>query len=92
MYKRQSVLQAAFLLFQIMLWSLFIFSAFLISGRTWQLRILIIPGIIFIFEIHHIVEAVIRWQYYPGMISAFLFPIIGFFYWKALLKEFAVQK
>ena len=64
-------------------------SALLISGKRWQLWLLSILGIIFFFEIHHIIEAIFRWQYYPGMITATLFPVVGIFYWKELGREFA---
>lgn len=84
-----TVFQATFLLFQIMFWSLLVFSALLISGKRWQLWLLSILGIIFFFEIHHIIEAIFRWQYYPGMITATLFPVVGIFYWKELGREFA---
>ncbi|MBS3148564.1 HXXEE domain-containing protein [Candidatus Woesearchaeota archaeon] len=81
-----NLFQALFLLFQIMLWALFIFS-YLILRKKWLIGLMAILGVVFIFEIHHLIEAVILRAYYPGSISALLFPIIGFFYWKELIKN-----
>ena len=80
--------QATFLLFQIMLWFVLIISAFLISGEKWQLRLMIIPGLVYIYELHHFWKAFEVWGYYPGIITATVFPIIGFLFWKELLNNF----
>ena len=80
--------QAIFLLFQIMLWLMLIISLFLISGEKWQLRLMIIPGLIYIYELQHIWKALTVWGYYPGLITAIAFPIIGFLFWKELIKNF----
>ena len=45
-----------------------------------------VPGIIFIYELHHLYKAVLTGGYYPGLITALLFPVIGYFYWRELLK------
>ena len=80
--------QAIFLLFQIMLWFTLIISLLLISGEKWQLRLMVIPGLIYIYELHHFWKAFEVWSYYPGLITAIAFPIIGFLFWKELLKNF----
>lgn len=79
--------QAIFLLFQIMLWFVLIISALLISGEKWQLRLMIIPGLVYIYELHHFWKAFEVGGYYPGVITAIAFPIIGFLFWKELLKN-----
>ncbi len=78
--------QALFLFFQIALWSLLIVTAILISRDTWRLRMMIIPGLIYIYELHHIREALSLGDYYPGLITAILFPLIAFFYRKELIQ------
>ena len=80
--------QATFLLFQIMLWLMLIISFVLISGTKWQLRLMMLPGLIYIYELHHIWKALSVWSYYPGLITAVGFPIIGFLFWKELWKIF----
>ncbi|MCH8987069.1 HXXEE domain-containing protein [Patescibacteria group bacterium] len=54
-------------------------------GAKWQLRFMTFIGVVLIFELWHIVGALRTMSYYPGMITAFLFPILGFFFWKELL-------
>ncbi len=79
--------QAIFLLFQIMLWFTLIISALLISGEKWQLRLMIIPGLIYIYEFHHFWKAFAVGSYYPGVITAIAFPFLAFFFWKELINN-----
>ena len=81
-------MKALFILFQIMLWFILIISAFLISSEKWQLRLMVIPGLVYIYELHHFWKAIEVGGYYPGVITAIAFPIIGFLFWKELLKNF----
>ena len=46
-----SVPQATFIVFQIMIWLAFIVFAFLITGEKWRLWLMLLPGIIYIFEL-----------------------------------------
>ena len=77
---------ATFVVFQIMLWLLLIVFYLLISSEQWRFRLMFIPGIIFIYELHHLYKAVMLVGYYPGLVTALLFPIVGYLYWKELLK------
>lgn len=80
--------QATFLLFQVMLWVALTIFAILISSEKWRLRLMIIPGLIYIYELHHIWKALEVGRYYPGLVTALLFPVIAFFFWKELLKSY----
>ncbi len=42
-------------------------------------------GVFFIFELHHIIKAVYFSNYYPGLLTALIYPFIGIFYWKELI-------
>ncbi|MDO8620534.1 MAG: HXXEE domain-containing protein [bacterium] len=84
--------QAIFLLFQIMLWVTLIIAALLISGEKWQLRLLVIPGLVYIYELHHFLKALVVGGYYPGLVTAVAFPIIGVLFWKELIKEVKTSK
>ncbi len=84
--------QATFLLFQIMLWLALIVFAFLISNGKWRLGLMVIPGLIYIYELHHIFKAFSVGKYYPGLITALVFPIIVFLFWKELLKNYKSRK
>ena len=77
----------AFFVFQIMLWLILIVSYLLILGPKWQLRLMFIPGIAMIYELHHLYKAIEVGGYYPGLITALFFPIVGYFFWKEYLKN-----
>ena len=78
--------QATFILFQIMIWLILIIGYLLLLGPKWQLRLMFIPGMVFVYELYHLYKAVMVGGYYPGLITALLFPVIGDFYWRELLK------
>ena len=83
-----SVPQATFLVFQIMLWLALIVFAFLIANEKWRLRLMFLPGIIFIVELHHPWSVITSWGYYPGAITSIPLLIIGFLFWKELLSNY----
>lgn len=87
-FEKLAPIQATFLIFQIMLWLLLIVSYLLIRGEKWQLWLMTIPGVIFIYELHHFYKALDVGGYYPGLVTALLFPVIGYFYWKELIDNF----
>lgn len=79
--------EATFVMFQLMFWSSLIMIFLLLSGKKWALTVLVLPGIIYVVEAHHLIEAAIHRAYYPGMVTALFFPVLAFFYWKELLKQ-----
>src|SRR3990167_5994168 len=84
--------EATFWVFQIMLWLALIVFAFLITSEKWRLRLMFLPGIIFIVELHHPWSAITSLGYYPGVITSIPLVIIGFLFWKELLKNYKGQK
>ncbi len=81
-------LQATFLMFQIMLWITLIVGYLLIRGGKSPLHLMVIPGLIFVYELHHIYKAITVGGYYPGLITGLLFPIVGYLFWKELIINF----
>lgn len=79
---------AVFIMFQIMLWILLIVSLLMLHGEQWQRRLLLIPGIVYVFEFHHLYEAIVRQQYYPGTFTSLLFPVFAVFFWKEYSREY----
>lgn len=77
---------ATFVVFQIMFWLLLIVSFLLLLGEKWQFRILAISGVVYVYELHHIIKAIQTGGYYPGLYTALAFPIIGFLFWKEWIK------
>ena len=57
-------------------------------NKKTQLVIMTFVGLIFIFEMIHIVEAFKIGNYYPGLFTAVFFIPIGFLFWKELLTNF----
>jgi len=84
--------QATFLLFQIMIWLLFGVAFLLLSGPKWQMRLMILLGLGYVYEMHHIIKALYVGGYYPGLITALGFPVIAFFFWRELRKELRHEK
>lgn len=80
--------QATFIVFQIMVWLALIVFAFLITSEKWRLRLMFLPGIIYIVELHHIWSAIKIWSYSPGLVTALPLLILGFFFWKELIKNY----
>ena len=85
------VQQATFWVFQIILWLALVVFAFLITSEKWRLRLMILPGVIYIVELHHIWKALVSWSYYPGAITAPVFLIVGFLFWKELLRNLKIK-
>ena len=79
-------MQALFILFQVMLWVVLIVWYLLIRSERWQLWLMALPGVIFIYELHHFYKALAVGGYYPGLLTALLFPIIGYLYWREWIK------
>lgn len=44
-------------------------------------------GFFFVVELHHIAKAFYSMSYYPGLITALVYPFIGVVYWKELTKN-----
>ncbi len=83
---------AMFLTFQIMLWLLLIVAFLLLLGERWQLRMLAVLGLVYIFEFHHLVKALLVGGYYPGLITALAFPIIAYFFWQEWFRTLKSHK
>lgn len=87
LFEPMTSLQAAFLMFQIMVGVTLIVSYFLLKGG----KAILIPatflGGIFVFELHHLIKAIEIQGYYPGIITALTLYLLGFFYWKELIEN-----
>lgn len=63
----------------------------LFHKRRVGIILMAIFGVIFIVELHHPIKALFINHYYPGMITALLYPIVGFFFWRQLIKDWHKQ-
>ena len=76
------------LVFWILLPTLFL----LFRNRRIGLVLISMFGLIFFIEIHHIIKGITANRYYPGMTTALFYPVIGFFFWKELIKNWRTVK
>lgn len=84
-----SIPQAVYYASHIAWWLLLIPIALLTMGGRWALWGLALFGIVWFIELHHISGAVfITHTYYPGMITAILYPAVGVFYYRELIQNF----
>ncbi len=83
----QSIAQATFFTFQIMWWVLLIVVYIFLRGGKGTLYLMTFVGLIYIYEITHILSAILMQGYTPGLTTGLLFPFMAFFYWKELLKK-----
>ena len=70
---------------------LLIISYILVQKNKWSLALSTALGILLVLELIHIYDAMRVGGYYPGLYTALVFPIIGFFFWKELLKNFVAK-
>lgn len=84
--------QATFILLQIAIALMLMIGYLLLLGPKWQLRVMFIPALVFIYEFHHLYKAITVGGYYPGLATALVLYVIGFFFWTELLKNIALSK
>lgn len=76
-----------FILLQIV-WLLFLTAIIIIapSREKVALRLMVLVGLVFIFELEHLIRAAVSQSYYPGLVTAVLLAIIGFTFWNEFSK------
>ncbi len=80
--------QAMFVTFQVMLWLALIAFLFSLYGERMRFYLLGFVGVIYIFELHHPVKALLAGGYYPGLITSLVFPVIAYFFWKEWVRSY----
>lgn len=82
---------ATFVTFQIMFWLLLIVAFILLMGERWRFYMITLLGMIFVFELHHPIKALLAGGYYPGLITSLGFPILAFHFWREWLRIFQAR-
>lgn len=77
---------ATFVAFQLMFWLLLIVSLLLLIGGKWQLYTFSIIGIVYVYELHHIIKAVVTQSYHPGLYTSLTFPIFVILFWREWIR------
>jgi len=79
--------EVSFYVFQATFWIALLGVYFLLAYRTLFVPLAIAIGIIYLYELHHVYKAAQIGGYYPGLISSMALYVVGFFFWKKLLKK-----
>ena len=81
------VYKATFLLFNLMTWLWLVTSLLLITDAKWQLRLAFLPMVLYIFELHHLLDLAETRSYTPGAVTGLAFPLIASLYGKQWLSD-----
>lgn len=77
-----------FVTFQFMLWLTLAVGLLMLQSERMRLYMLGVAGVVYLFELHHVVKAVIAGGYYPGLLTALLFPPLAYFFWKEWIRNY----
>jgi hypothetical protein len=86
------VYKATFLLFNVMMWLWLTTSLLLISDARWQLRLAFLPMVLYVFELHHLLDVAEVRGYTPGAITGLAFPVLAVLYGRQWLRDLAAAK
>lgn len=82
-----NIAQPAFAIFQVLWWILLV-VIYKLSKKKWGFKLTLFAGLIYIFELHHLIHALfIEKSYYPGVLTATIFPIFAFLFWKQVFSR-----
>lgn len=70
------------LLIGLLMWTIY-------QPKKW---LLVLIGLIFVFEFIHLTRAIAILNYYPGLITAIPILILGIFFWRELIKNYKRSK
>ena len=86
-FENLPVYKATFLLFNLMMWLWLITSLLLITHPKWQLRLAFLPMLLYIFELHHLLDIAHVKGYTPGAVTGLAFPLLAVLYGRQWLKD-----
>lgn len=85
--------EALFVAFQITLWGLLLLFYALTLSEKWRFRVMMIFGVILLYENQHIFRAMVQREYYPGLITALIIlPLTLAFWWEIYLHYRNLKK
>ncbi len=76
-----------FISIEIITWVVLSSFAWLLSRRILSVPILVLPGILYLYQIEHIYHSIEIGGYYPGTITGVALFVLGLFLWKELLSR-----
>lgn len=78
---------AVFTIFNVEFLIIMIAIAMALRSAKWQLRMFTVFGFLYLFELSHITRLLSEFEYYPGMVTAFISLIVGLFFWRELIRN-----
>ena len=91
-FEGMPVYKATFLLFNLMMWLWLITSLLLITHPKWQLRLAFLPMLLYIFELHHLLDIAQAKAYTPGAATGLAFPFLAVLYGRQLRRDLATAQ
>jgi hypothetical protein len=82
---------AEFIIFQVMMLLLLVVAFLLLLGEHVRFYMLALLGVLYVFEFHHVIRAVLAGGYYPGLVTSLIFPFFAYFFWKEWIRLYAVK-
>lgn len=91
-YRSFSNPQMAFLIIVVISFNLLmIISYILIQKNIGGLILPTLVGLVLIYELIHIYEAIKVGGYYPGLYTGIIFPFLGYLYWRELIRNYKLK-
>jgi hypothetical protein len=73
--------EALFIAFQITFWGVLLLFFAMTLDEKWRFRVMIVYGLILLYENQHIIGAVLARTYYPGLVTAIIILPLSLAYW-----------
>ncbi len=80
--------EALFIGFQVTWWIVLILFFVLLLGEKWRFRVLLLYGLVLLYETQHVYSAIIKREYYPGVITALLILPLGVAFWREVYLNY----
>lgn len=82
--------EALFIGFQFTWWAALILFFVLLVSETWRFRMVLLFGLVLVYENQHLYHAVVERRYYPGLISALLILPLSVAFWWEIYSQYRV--
>jgi hypothetical protein len=82
--------EALFIGFQVTWWAALILFFVLLVSESWRLRMVLLFGLVLLYENQHIYHAILERRYYPGLISALLILPLSVAFWWEIYSQYRV--
>lgn len=80
--------EALFIGFQITWWAALVLFSVLLFNETWRFRVVLLFGLLLLYENQHIYHAITERKYYPGLITALLMLPLSIAFWREVYVSY----